>query len=388
VNAPAASARVSVIDQWRPHVVAAVPAWLLARIVVAMAYVAAEVLPDFLAPDRKALPSLKDGLFAWDGDWYRRLMEGGYSAVPDEGHRFFPLLPVVGRGVDAITSVGPYVMVVVTNLLALAAMAAVHRLVLTMTAQRTGRGAARAHALGDSNDAAAIAVHLAAFAPAAFVLVWLYAEAPFMLTVALCLDAALRDRWRAAGAWALVAALLRPMGVPLLVVGAVAVVARRTLAPWWLIAGPAIGGGLVLVHAQVATGDWWAPIRQQEPLRGDLVEPITRTVQAIGDLLSRSGSLDDGLHAPFAVGGVTLVVVAWRQLPTMLAAYATVVVAVALGAENLNSLERYIGSCVPLVVAAAFVLAGRRRLSDAVTHLSLVTMTLLAILAWSGVFVP
>jgi hypothetical protein len=383
---------------WRPHVLAAVPAWIVARLAVAMAFVAAQVLPDFLRPGTRALPSLSDGLYAWDGDWYRRLITDGYGDIVPEGRRFFPLLPLVGRAVHVVTGFGPIVMLLAVNVCALLAMAALHRLVLTLSSP--GAFGAPSHesnaalatrgstsAVHHANTAAS-AVRFMAYAPVGFVLVWLYAEAPMLLAVALTFQAVADQRWRRAGGWALAASLLRPVGVVLVVVALVSWWRTRQPGTLWLLLGPTVGGALVLAHAQVAAGDWWAPIGEQTPLRGDVVEPLTRTIRAISQLVGGSHRFDDGLHAPFAVGALMLVVVAIRLLPLELAVYGATVTLLALAADNLNSLERYIGSCVPLIIAAAVALRRWPHVARAVSELSLVLMTLLAVLAWSGVFVP
>jgi hypothetical protein len=397
--------RSDVMITWRPHVMAALPAWIVARVVVAMAYVAAQVLPDFLRPGTKALPSLSDGLYAWDGDWYRRLITTGYGAVPNEGRRFFPLLPALGRVVHVVTGAGPMVMLVVVNITALLAMAALHRLVFALSAagafgssvpattRAVSSASSSSSASGTTETAetaqvANSAVRFMAYAPVGFALVWLYAEAPMMLAVALTFQAVLDRRWRRAGGWALVASLLRPVGVVLIVVALVSWWRTRERGTAWLLLGPTVGGALVLLHAHIATGDWWAPVGEQTPLRGDVVEPLTRTVRAITQLVGGSHRFDDGLHAPFAVGALILVVIAVRLLPLELALYGAAVTLLALAADNLNSLERYIGSCIPLIIAAAFALRRWPQLARAVSEVSLVMMTLLAVLAWSGVFVP
>jgi len=42
------------------------------------------------------------GLFAWDGDFYRGLAQHGYGHEEQEALRFFPLYPLLARGVHAV----------------------------------------------------------------------------------------------------------------------------------------------------------------------------------------------------------------------------------------------------------------------------------------------
>ena len=94
---------------------ATLPAWVVARLLVGVSWVVARLVSDELAgagPDR-----IGRGLMAWDADWYRSLVVGGYDALPLEGVRFFPGFILLGRLADALLPGGPTTaMVVVANL--------------------------------------------------------------------------------------------------------------------------------------------------------------------------------------------------------------------------------------------------------------------------------
>ncbi|SVA95038.1 uncharacterized protein METZ01_LOCUS147892, partial [marine metagenome] len=147
------------------------------------------------------------GLLAWDGAWYRSLVESGYSGVDQEGIRFFPGFVLLGRLLDAVLPGGAGVaLVVLANAAALFAMALLLRLVREVT--------------GDA-DLAGRAVWLTACFPPAFVLVWGYAEALFLLLAVATLLALARRSWWWAAVLASAAAVTRPTGA-LLAVAALA----------------------------------------------------------------------------------------------------------------------------------------------------------------------
>lgn len=357
---------------------AALPGWVLARVLVATGFVLAAVVSDELRPGAHPF-QLDQGLLAWDGEWYRRIADLGYGAIDPEAVRFFPLFPLLGRALAVLLPGGEDVaLVVMANAAALVAGALVHRLVLV----ETGDGAL-----------AVRAAWLLALVPPAFVLAFAYAE-PLMLALAVGAFLGLRRRrWAAAGALGLLAALARPVGAAL-AVGAAVEAARgwrsagrgervRRLAA---VAGPLAGAGLYLAWSAVANDDALAPLRLQEGFRGELVDPVSRLVDGVRDVLGRE-ALGDGLHLPFAVASLALLAVVARRWPAGYTAFAVVVVVVALSAENLNSLERYSLNAFPLVLALATLTAGRRTegATLAVCGAGLAALTTLALV---GSYVP
>jgi hypothetical protein len=124
----------------------------------------------------------------------------------------------------------------------------------------------------------------------------------------------------------------------------------------------------------------------QSGLRGGGTNPLVRLVEGLGDVVGVE-RFGDGLHIPFALAFVALLVVVFRRLPVSYGVYATLGVLVALTADNLNSLERYGLSTFPLLLALAVLTANRRVewLGLALCGSGLVAM---ASLAWLGVYVP
>jgi hypothetical protein len=106
----------------------------------------------------------------------------------------------------------------------------------------------------------------------------------------------------------------------------------------------------------VEFGDFWKPISLQNraTLRGGAQDPVSRTVDAIGDLFGgdRFGS---GLHIVWAALFVLLLVVLIRRFPASYSLYGAVTLVLGLSAHNLDSFERYCWSTFPFLLALAVV---------------------------------
>jgi hypothetical protein len=150
------------------------------------------------------------------------------------------------------------------------------------------------------------------------------------------------------------------------------------------VAAPVAGTATYLWWVGHVFGDWHIPIDVQNDLRGHVENPITRLAQAAVDLVR----LDvHGLHLPFAIAMIVLVVVACRHFPLSYGVFAAAIVITALSAGNLNSIERYGLDAFPLVFALALAVPrrGASRLTIAVSAAGLVC---LSTLAWIGDYVP
>ncbi|MGD9794453.1 MAG: hypothetical protein AB7V43_13325 [Acidimicrobiia bacterium] len=367
-------------SSWRPDAVAALAPFLVARVLVAMAYVVALIVRDRVLIGHEEPEQLSYGLGAWDGAWYLKVAKWGYGGSPHETMRFFPLYPLLSE-VIAFPARGHELLalVVVANVTAFAALVLLHRLVRERL---------------DDVDLARTSVWAMALFPGAFVLSWAYAE-PLLLVCSLaCAIAAHRRAWWWAAAFAVLAAMSRPTGVLLGGFIITEVIGRwrhadgeerREMA--CAMFAPLVGLALVFAHSWWVDGEALAPLRVQEPLRGDLVDPVTRIVRAITDLFGEQ-RLADGLHAPFALFLVALAAVAVRKLPRSWAVLAVGGVCVALAADNLNSLERYGLNIFPIVVAAGWVVRRWRWIeTPAIAAMAGATVALTA-LAWLGPYVP
>jgi hypothetical protein len=354
---------------------AALPGWLAARALVAVAWLTSLVWIDRFRDGVRPEASLQ-GLAAWDGAFYRGLAEVGYEQVGREGVRFFPLFALLGRALGAAVASPGFWLVVVSNVAALVAGALAHRLCLV---ERLGEPVARR------------AATLTALLPPAFVLVWGYAES-LLIALAIATFLALRrERWWLAGLLGALAALTRPTGALLVVPAVVEVLrgwrsreARDVLPRVAAVAGPVVGAGAFLLWVDATFGSWRVPFDVQDELRGGEVNPFVRVMQAGVDL----AELDvHGLHFPFAVAMVVLCVVAARRLPASYSAFASVLVFVTLSANNLNSIERYGLDAFPLVIALALLLRTRAAANAAVL-LSSGGMLVLTTMAWLQDYVP
>lgn len=350
---------------WRDDLRAAVPGWVAGRVLVAAAWGVTLALVEWRLDGVRPVTTAQ-GLYAWDGAYYRDIAGGGYDAVAPGGLRFHPLVPLLGQGGIGVLAVA--------NLGALAAGAAVHRVARVVTGEA---------------DLARRAATLVGIAPPAFCTAWAYAEGPFLALAAGQLLAVQRRRWWWAAVLGALATLTRPTGLLLVVPAAIeAWRARRETLPspgaFAAVLAPvaAMGGFLAWVGGRY--GDAWEPLEVQADLRGGFVLPPLRLLEGLGEMVV--DPLGDGLHVPFAIGLLVLAWVCWRRLPPAWGALAVIAVLVNLAADNLNSTERYAYGTVPLLVGLASVTGGRWwRPSVVVSSLLLVGM---ASLAWYGRYVP
>jgi hypothetical protein len=362
----------------RADLAAALPGWIVARLLVVVAYVVAASAADEFAPGGSTF-ELDRGLLAWDGDWYHALADRGYGGVPGEGIRFFPLYPYLGRAVGWLflghVTIG---LLVVANGAALVAGMLLHRLALEET--------------GDEALAKRSAWLLALF-PGAFVLVWGYAESLMLVAVIGAFLALRRQAWWLAGAMALAAGLARPLGL-FLVLPALWEVSRdwrEVRGRDWLgraaaVLGAPLGTLAFLVYAELSGPGFLEPIAAQSRYRGPSTDPLSRIIDAVADLF-RYYQLSDAVHPPMVLAVIALTVVVARRWPLRYALFTVPVVLVSLSAESLNSFERYGLNAFPLVLALA-TLTKRPELERGALALGAAGMVALPALAWVGNYVP
>jgi hypothetical protein len=367
------SRRAAIADDLR----AALPGWAATRVLVLVSWLGTRWWIDHARHGVRPFVSLQ-GLFAWDGVFYRGIAEHGYRGEEQEALRFWPLYSLIGRAVHAIPAISPgTALLIVANVAALLGGALLHRLTLLET--------------GDRRAARRAAWYLA-LVPPAFVLTWAYAEALFVALAAAMFLALRRERWGWAAAAGFAAALTRPTGA-LLALAALVEAGRglrqrravefgpRALA----VAAPLAGTACYLWWVGHVFGDWKIPIRLQDGLRGGTENPLVRLVEAVSDLAHLEV---DGLHFPFAVAFVVLVMIAWRRLPLSYGVFSAAIVVTSLAAGNLNSIERYgLLNAFPLVMVLAVAVPTPRleRITGAVCAVGLVWM---CALAWLEVYVP
>ena len=369
-------------------VIEVLPAWVVARILVAGGLVAAHLAVRTVRPGNPtALGRVHDGLLGWDAGWYRAIAGHGYAAAGHQALRFFPLYPMLGRGLGHVPGIGVgAALVVVANVASLLAMAGLLLLV------RHDRSDIRQ---GDSGLARRSG-WLLALAPSAFVLVLAYADAVLLLCVVVAFLGIRTDRWWWAAAGGLAAGAGRPVGVLLVVPVAVELWSRRQRlsgARDWAggiaaLGAPVAGAGAYLIWVGRVFGNSWLPftVQQQSGHRGQLAAPFDAMWHDSIDAL-HGHHLGSALHIPWVVVSVALAAVAWQRLPRSYALFSMAVLAVSLSSTNLDSFERYALGAFPLVVAAA-TLTARRPVELVVLTASASAMVGYATLSFLGIVVP
>jgi len=359
---------------------AALVPWITARLIVIAALGVSRFAYDQIGKAPRPA-ALGQGLFAWDAAFYRSIATHGYSGLPRAALRFFPLVPILTRGLGTIL-VGRYdvALIVIANASALVFAALLHRLALVET--------------GDARLASRAAWFGAVFPPFS-VLVLGYADATAMALAAGVLLALRTRRFGVAIPLGILAGLCRPVGI-LLVVPAVIEAARgwNTARPRDRIrragatVAPAVGTAAFLAYAGVAFGDTFAPLTVQNRanLRGRFEFPTTSFAHGVRDLV-HAGRFGPGAHVLWAVVFAGLLVVVARRLPSSYTAYAAAALILGLSAHNLDSFERYCASTLPFLLGAA-IITDRPESERAVLGLAAAGLFAYSVLAFLGVSVP
>ena len=220
----------------------------------------------------------------WDALWFLRIADDGYRE-DDASAAFFPLYPTAVRGVSTLIGGHPLAAaLIVSNLAFLAALIVVYLLTLVEFDERTARRAT---------------LYMAVW-PTAFFFLAPYSESLFLALAAGAVLCARTGRWVPAAALGAFAAATRSIGIVLVAVLAVEAVSQlrearggrvRDLVPrLGLSALVSVGLLAYLAFWKAFTGDWLAPIREQEVWQRDFSFPVA--------------TLIDGTRAAFEFIGV------------------------------------------------------------------------------------
>lgn len=330
-----------------------------------------------LAVARVTEPSVLEVLSRWDGGWYLTIVERGYpEAVPtgfgDQAQStlaFFPGYPLLIQAGSQVTGLSPAFVGIVLSTLAGAAAS----VVLWLLAEH----------VADAKTANR-AVMLFCFLPPAFVFSMVYTEALFLLLVAVCLLALVREHWLTAGVAAALAGLVRPTGLVLtLCCTWAAVVAIRRQRSWRPAIAPLLAptGTLAFFgYLRLHTGDWLAYV--QATKRGwdqgfDFGVSNFHTLQLV--VAERRFTMYVLMLAVTAAAlVVALYLLARWPLPTPLLIYVAGTAGIALLSSNTTSLPRYLLAAFPLLIPMA------RQLSDDVYPMVVAASAMLmATLFWT-----
>ncbi len=319
------------------------------------------------------------GWLSWDGGFYRVIAQHGYLGAGGESIRFFPLYPLLGRGLSyPLGGNTDLALLVIAKISVLVAAWGIYRLVVD---ERS------------SKRAAARAVWFWVLFPGAFVLAWAYSEALLIALAVWGVWALRKQRWWLAAALGLLAGLCRPVGVALAAAAIVEVVRhwpprprRVGVAQGAAVIAAPVGAIAFCAYSAVRGFGFWAPLQVQDQLR-HTETPLER-IWSLPDTLSGHDAFTTGLHVPFVVGFLVLAVWAFRRLPATYGVFAAVILAAALSADNLNSVERYATSAFPLAIAGALVLEGREELEPVAYAAGGALSIGLCALALTGAYVP
>lgn len=291
----------------------------------------------------------------WDAGWYLSVAENGYprSVPPGTGPDaqtslvFFPGYPLMFKAISGAFNISLRQAAEIVTLFS-GAVASV--LLWHLARHFTDR------------EAAARAVALLVFFPAAYVLSMAYAEATFLMFVAGCLLALVHRRWTIAGLCAAAAGATRLHGIALAFVCAwAAFVAIRDRREWKSLLAPLLApmGTLAFLGFQwFHTG---SPFTWLDSQRRGWNNEASSTVffEQVGRLFSQDRFHDftvwqGGIGLIFIVIGVLLFVM-WRP-PSLLVVY-TVAVMVPTMLGGLLS-PRYYLVVLPLFIAIARIVKG------------------------------
>jgi hypothetical protein len=357
--------------------------WLTARVITLFALGLAKYeVSHFRITNSKAVLESHDGLLGSDAGWYQTIAAHGYGALPRSAIRFFPLLPLLDRGLSDITSLTVGIAsLVITNAASFLLGVGIYALVRsefedTVVARR--------------------AVWLIMLAPPAFVFVMGYSEALLVLLAVAFFVNIRRGNWWWAGLFGYLAGTARPIGCLLAVPAAIEVVRSWRADRWGGWPGKvaaivaSVAGTVTYLGWVSATygGGFLEPlkIQQQQAHHGALADPLTTMYHALASV-AHGHHVGDALHVPWVGVAAILIVVAFWRLPVSYGAFALCVVVVALSGSNLDSFERYALSAFPLVIAGATLLRSPR-VAATTFVLCGAAMALYAVLAFQGAYVP
>jgi hypothetical protein len=325
---------------------------------------------------------------AWerfDGLWFLRIATEGYAAG-DGSAVFFPLYPLLIRGISPVLGGHPLAAaLVVGNLAYLGGLIATYFL----TAGEWGEDVARRTVL-----------YLALF-PAAFFLLAPYSEPVFLLLAVTALWAARRSRWAVAGLGGALAAGTRSLGIVLLLPLAFEAWQQHRergaplLAPLAWSSLAAVGLLAYLGYWQAFAGSWRAPLDLQAQWQRELMFPVATLAEGTRQAFAWIGQFPGGYHlldwlvvVPMLGAGVWVA----RRARPMFSIYVWATLLVPLSypfpPRPFLSLPRFLLPLVPLFWAFAVWAGKRRGVHEAVIAVSAVGLGVMTALfvTWHHVF--
>ena len=371
------SVKQMIDTSFRQEVLSVLPAFVVSKCLVLLAWLLSKLFSGtFDSPNGERI---NRGLMAWDGDWYASIVTNGYDDVLIEGIRFFPGYIFAGRFFNSfIPGSAAVSLILIANIASLITLMAIKKLVLIEKG---------------SEELAKRSVWLLSVFPSAFVLTWAYAESLFLALSIFCFVALRKEQWKIVIFCSFAAALVRPTGLLLTIPIFCAIweswkINQRKMSFQpivALISGP-VGSGIYILWASLHFDELFAPIKAQESFRGSFVDPFSRVIKGVSRVLTGT-SATETLHIISALLLLFLLVKLFKDWPLRYGLFSSSCMVVALGAENINSLERYALNGFP-VILSVLLLVSQPRLRLAVPFVSAFCMVSLCTFAWLGVYVP
>ncbi len=372
---------VSKSSLWRAGLPAVFLGWVWARLCIASGFLTAHLLVDQLETPRGS-EQIQQGLFTWDGafyrglaqQWYTRPLGGAAGSLAGEEARFFPVYPALAKALGPLLGGhADWALIAISNIAAFLGAWVLWKLATEVlqgqdqgeaasTLRRSSKGRSVEGRSVEGRSVADRSAVLIAIFPAAFVLAFAYSEGLALLVVAGTLLALQRRNFVMAGLLALLAAAIRPVGGLLLVPIAIELLRAQPRPRWWNwiigLGGPFLGFGLALIWIERSTGELLLPLRLQRQIRGGFQDPLTRVLEPVGELIR--GNFRDVYNLGFMVVFLSLFVFmllgarrSGPKLPTSWIAYSGVSLLLMLSSQVTDSLGRYGLLVVPFIVALA-----------------------------------
>ncbi len=321
----------------------------------------------------------------WDASWYMSIITDGYQPPIDltavqSNLPFFPLfpqlvrllallLPGAWRTVPTLALIG----VLLSNILAVSALAIIHRLAYDLTSNR---------------DVARRTVLYLLIFPTSFYLSLFYAEATFLFFTVFTIWAGLQKRWLMAGVLAGFVVLSRPLGILILLVLLWLYLQERRIHLngfraldrniIWLGIAPAVLSLYLWYHYQL-TGDFLAPFTAQQAWGRAFVWSwqslaISWPVGSDGYYLLRLNQL-------FLFAFIGLGLLTWRYLPFAFTLLSLLHLLPSLASGSFDSTIRHCLMVFPIFIMLA-IWGKSPTVNVALVYLFVVLQTLL-LAAWS-----
>lgn len=300
-----------------------------------------------------ATKGILDVLLSWDGQWYLELVRKGYPRVIqpevtfhvlDARAAFFPLYPLIVRGVDRVLPGGDVSAALLVNFFLGAGAVYVVGLI-----------ARRIYGV----EAAAAAMLLMALFPGSFVLSFAYSEAAMLVLAALCLLFLLEERWLLAGIAGALVTASRPNGVAIVAACAVAsYLAIRHRREWRSLIAPLLApvGWIafqLFVGYQAGEAGVWFRV-QREAWDEGLSFGLTALERIWNAIIDPLGSPANILTLATVVAMLVAIYTSVKvRLPAPLTAYTAVVLALMLLPSTVTARPRFLYTAFPLLIGFA-----------------------------------